>query len=1069
MGITSTQGFKFKLMASGSYGTEQLDLFQDEEIKLSDNVTGLFDLGVLPADFTRQIDLPGSKKNNKFFEFVYDISVEDPYTFSTNKKVQCWLDFDGIYLSNGYLQLNKVNVYQNKFIDSYSVTIYGGLASFGRDLKTYTLTDLPNLTQFNHTSSFENISSSWNGDLFSGSIVYPLAEYGQRLQYNLQAGQAGIDDPYGAICVQDFKPAIRVKEVWDATFDLFGYTYSSSFMNENWWDNVYMICNEGLKYPYYEVTGSTSGSYVELDLETYGQFKTGPLSGSYSTDVNLPSTTVTQLPWYNIQYNPTQTLSSELVWISDFDTRLRGEINLSFEVSASVGASGSMPQFDLVLEMFISPGVWTPAIFLPLTNINNYMLDIQAYNGTQTRIQKFELLQQWNVVDYGVFTCIPKDTPVRFSIQQVPTNANNYTITLDPDGTTKSYLSVTKLNQGGDGLVLDVAQNMPFGQSGILLIDFITSIQKKFNLVIYPNKTKLNEFIVEPFTNWYKTGEIKDFNRYINLNEKIEAIPANNLAPQKLNFEDTLDSDYISQQFAKGAGRDYGKQYYVDYENYFSQGEFNVKTGMASGPLIQLPGTGASGSITSPACSTYQINYGGEGPISSSAAYYTDCNGNSATQWMGGVNVNAFICAEYGTVTLGGSQISWTFIGPCTPSTGSIVNTPTPIYIPTYISSVTYEPARVLPRIFFYNGTKVCQPYIVEHFNAGTPFVVQTTLDVFPYFDNYQGNNPTTESKSLLFLNENAVYGETPTGSLYSEYWETYVDLLYKPTTRLFNCQAIIPLADYFKMELNDIVEWRGNYYHLRAINDYNLANGEAGIQLLGPVLGDVISNTLPGIPCSFDFSIESYTAPLECCAPVITSASLSGPNVAISFTTSSGCLECIATTIQLSTDNVNWGGNNTGGCSSPRLITAPTSSVYYRMYTDCTGSVSSSVSNSYLYVSGSGGSGSATLAWTFSETGGATGVMDISVNGVNVESRNYTSAGTYFVNVGDTIEVEINVSGCYGIDAKANAYCTGIINDAACGDYITGLSSSLYTVVSGDIGTTLQLNNFASCDGGCV
>ena len=67
MGITSTQGFKFKLMASGSYGTEQLDLFQDEEIKLSDNVTGLFDLGVLPADFTRQINLPGSKKNNKFF------------------------------------------------------------------------------------------------------------------------------------------------------------------------------------------------------------------------------------------------------------------------------------------------------------------------------------------------------------------------------------------------------------------------------------------------------------------------------------------------------------------------------------------------------------------------------------------------------------------------------------------------------------------------------------------------------------------------------------------------------------------------------------------------------------------------------------------------------------------------------------------------------------------------------------------------------------------------------------------------------------------------------------------
>ena len=38
-------------------------------------------------------------------------------------------------------------------------------------------------------------------------------------------------------------------------------------------------------------------------------------------------------------------------------------------------------------------------------------------------------------------------------------------------------------------------------------------------------------------------------------------------------------------------------------------------------------------------------------------------------------------------------------------------------------------------------------------------------------------------------------------------------------------------------MELNDIVEFRGNYYHLRAINDYNLKNGECQIQLLGPIL----------------------------------------------------------------------------------------------------------------------------------------------------------------------------------------------------------------------------------------
>ena len=66
-------------MASGSNGYEELDTFSDEQILVSDNVTGLFDLGILPSDFTRQISIPGTKKNNAFFQHVYDIAVENPY------------------------------------------------------------------------------------------------------------------------------------------------------------------------------------------------------------------------------------------------------------------------------------------------------------------------------------------------------------------------------------------------------------------------------------------------------------------------------------------------------------------------------------------------------------------------------------------------------------------------------------------------------------------------------------------------------------------------------------------------------------------------------------------------------------------------------------------------------------------------------------------------------------------------------------------------------------------------------------------------------------------------------
>ena len=180
------------------------------------------------------------------------------------------------------------------------------------------------------------------------------------------------------------------------------------------------------------------------------------------------------------------------------------------------------------------------------------------------------------------------------------------------------------------------------------------------------------------------------------------------------------------------------------------------------------------------------------------------------------------------------------------------------IFIPTLISSINYEPVRTLPHIYFYNGLKDSEPYFIQHYPSGssTSSVVVSEQNSFPYVDYYDGLIPSTGSNSLLFFNEQAVYGETPTASLYSEYWDTYVSLLYNPRTRLFKASAIIPLADYFEMELNDIVQWRGNYYHLRAINDYNLKDGTCKIELLGPIIRDAV--TIPSYDCAFNFVLHS-------------------------------------------------------------------------------------------------------------------------------------------------------------------------------------------------------------------
>jgi hypothetical protein len=580
MGVASTNTIAYKLVASGSI----LDLFDDEDILVSDNITGLFDVGTLPVDFSRTIVLPATKKNNAFFEHVYDISIDTPYLFSTNTKVPAYLDFDGIYLASGYIQLNKVQLKGDLGILSYEVSLFGTVSSFARDMNKYYLTDLSTLSQFNHTSSYNSITSSWSGSLFDGDIVYPLADYGTGLRFEAGFLQTfGINDFNGAMGVQDFKPAIRLKKVWDACFEEFGYTYTGSFFQQSFLDDVYMFCNTALKYP----------EYSGVDLETFGKIKIGAISGSGMTDVNLPSGSFVTLPWYNTISDP-QGFYKNGAYTVQKATNLEGILNLNVNVS---GSANNMP------GTFSANGRWQIRMLETGSSTPYGLTAIQPYLTFFDQLQQsrsgginttYELKTQFKLYDIPVGTYY-------FQILQSPnfpaSTAALPVVTLDPGATTKSFLEITDVVTAADGRIMDIPSNMPYGTTGIKLIDFIKGVQKKFNLVIYPDKTKPNRLIVDTFNDWYKKGARKDFNKYINLNEPIEVIPANNLAVNQLNFGDALDQDYISQQFSKGANREFGKAYYTDTQNYFSQGTLEVKTTFASSPLIQIAGTGLSGSV----------------------------------------------------------------------------------------------------------------------------------------------------------------------------------------------------------------------------------------------------------------------------------------------------------------------------------------------------------------------------------------------------------------------------------------------------------------------------------------
>jgi len=413
-----------------------------------------------------------------------------------------------------------------------------------------------------------------------------------------------------------------------------------------------------------------------------------------------------------------------------------------------------------------------------------------------------------------------------------------------------------------------------------------------------------------------------------------------------------------------------------------------------------------------------------------------------------------------------------------------------PIYIPTYISDQTYNPCRVQPRLLFYNGMVSCEPWYLEsgsNTTGGTGFE-QTA---FPYFDNYNvvsGSFPTTDSKSLLFYNEASVYGELPTNTLYSDYWSKYVELIYNPRTRLLNASTIIPLADYFKMELNDIVELRGNYYHLRAINDYNLKNGECNIQLLGPILSDAVPLTPPTTTTTTSTTTSSTTTTTAVvnpcrCYEVIFGASGGEINynnceggtfnyVSMGASVYYQCVQVIGGLAQIFVVSGDVTLSIVGNCltqacppSTTTTTAAPTTTTTTTAATTTTTAATTTTTTTAPTT--------ATLSWSFTESIGSSGYMDIYVNASVIESRVNTSSGTYNLQIGDTINVQVACFTCGSPNTYANAYSFSnkpILADAACvNNGEASILTANYTVVSGDIGNTITLDTFARCDSGCI
>jgi len=611
MAIQSGRDKVFKLIARGT----ELDLFQDETIYLSNNVTGLFDLGKLPSDFTRQITIPGTKKNNAFFQHVYDISIDNPFLFKTNEKVIAQFDFDGFYVSQGYMQLEKVNLRENKYVESYEVSIYGLLSSFKRDLQQLTLNELNTLDKYDHIFSGGNILHSWSGSAYDGNshlgnqvftssedshnlggeIVYTLTDSGRQHAYQAQLpnnilginyseiGPFGSTNLKGGLHPQDYKPSIRLDKVIDAIFDETEYTYESTFLSESKFDNTYVLCDRGLKYPI--ISG--------VDLENQGQIEIGPISGS-GTPTTITSAATGSLLFERVYYDGSFNINDSSQYEPNFGQSAVQSSAALVELTLNMKITGSNTAYPklYLYSQDKTPGGSSPGWIRQELPSMNQRIRQEVLNGSG----EVDL----TLTEETEFTFNSGSYKYEFNLGFDSLGSGTTNVIVGPEGNEESRIKVKSLFEVGELLPISIRQNMPYGTSGITLLDFLSSVQKKFNLQIYPSKTKPRHFIIETFNNWYKQGKVKNFDKYMDINQTISVIPANNLGVREVEFGDTLDVDFLAQNFQKENNREFGKSYFRDTQNFFSEGKLEVKSGFGVSPLRYVAGSGVTGSAGTP-------------------------------------------------------------------------------------------------------------------------------------------------------------------------------------------------------------------------------------------------------------------------------------------------------------------------------------------------------------------------------------------------------------------------------------------------------------------------------------
>ena len=505
---------------------------------------------------SQTFDLPGTKEVNRFFNYAYDVSIDDvPAMYNT---LPCSVILNGETLIDGQLQLQEVVTSEDGYV-GYKVLVTDSTIQFKDAIADKLLRDL-NLSAYTHTLSTGFITGSWRdnrgtaeGDPpLDGAVFYPLCDFGtdnvipfpdQPKVMPAPFAQTGSINFLGTpMLLKQFQPAIRVPELLDAVFEQAGFSYVSTFVDDEC-NNMYVLpkAQEALG-PYLSIS-------EDVEVTNTAQFINPIGAGSeYSASLH-----------YNVELKDQSGNYDPLTYTFTAPTTARYTINwgIAFpnvgqEPGVLIGYTLRLLKNGVLLENAYSPAYGT-------TSAGSYVL-------VQKEIQNNMLAGETLTVEWRI-TNFSGTLPTR----------SGFTVT---NNGVFNILSA----QVYDGATIEMAAQF---DPQVKTIDLVKGLMEQFNLVLVPEPNQPKVIRIETFDKWIRDGEIKDWTWRYDTAKRISINHTVDEQPKQILFKNQDDNDRISKVYLNGnPGYQFGSVR-VLADNNISQGEKEIGTFFA--PIALAP------------------------------------------------------------------------------------------------------------------------------------------------------------------------------------------------------------------------------------------------------------------------------------------------------------------------------------------------------------------------------------------------------------------------------------------------------------------------------------------------